>query len=348
MAPHWLLFVEGTAGNAVPHQCPEPCWWGGGLCSALAAPVRLPIAKRLVYSPHVYGPGVFMQSYFSDPSYACMPAIWDKQWGFIKDAGGPAVVPGEWGGRFRPGNTERDWAIAFAVYQRERRLTNSYFWCLNPNSGDTGGLLTNDWTGAGEDEQWKLALLDWINPAPTRFNPDGSVADYGGGPAYTAKGPPPAELLVGTRGAPPPPRSADECRTALGGACAMAAPAATPQPPPPPQPSTEPTVTVTGPGGLRLAVTFVKSWASGARTAYQCVVAITNTGASAHRDVVFDVDATIVEQSWNCERRADAGGRAVFSLPEWCTKNGGLAPGATVEAGGVFFEAAPEWRVRPE
>ena len=23
---------------------------------------------------------------------------------------------------------------------------NTYFWCLNPNSGDTGGLLQNDWT----------------------------------------------------------------------------------------------------------------------------------------------------------------------------------------------------------
>jgi len=59
--PRLLCFVEGTAGGAVPIQTPEPCFWGGGLCSAVAAPVRLPVPRRLVLSPHVYGPGVFMQ-----------------------------------------------------------------------------------------------------------------------------------------------------------------------------------------------------------------------------------------------------------------------------------------------
>ena len=59
--PRLLCFVEGTAGGAVPIQTPEPCFWGGGLCSAVAAPVMLPVPRRLVLSPHVYGPGVFMQ-----------------------------------------------------------------------------------------------------------------------------------------------------------------------------------------------------------------------------------------------------------------------------------------------
>ena len=26
---------------------------------------------------------------------------------------------------------------------------NTFFWCLNPNSGDTGGLLQSDWTTEG-------------------------------------------------------------------------------------------------------------------------------------------------------------------------------------------------------
>ena len=59
--PTLLVFCEGTSGNAAPTQCPEPCFWGGGLCSAVEAPVRLPIRRRLVLSPHVYGPLVFMQ-----------------------------------------------------------------------------------------------------------------------------------------------------------------------------------------------------------------------------------------------------------------------------------------------
>lgn len=51
--PSRLIFCEGTSGNAAPKQCPEPCFWGGGLCSAVAEPVRLPVKRRLVLSPHV-------------------------------------------------------------------------------------------------------------------------------------------------------------------------------------------------------------------------------------------------------------------------------------------------------
>ena len=51
--PSLLIFIEGTSGNAAPLQCPEPCFWGGGLCSAVEAPVRLPVKRRLVLSPHV-------------------------------------------------------------------------------------------------------------------------------------------------------------------------------------------------------------------------------------------------------------------------------------------------------
>ena len=36
--PRLLCFVEGTAGNAVPLQSPEPCFWGGGC----ARPSRRP------------------------------------------------------------------------------------------------------------------------------------------------------------------------------------------------------------------------------------------------------------------------------------------------------------------
>ena len=42
-----------------------------------------------------------------------------------------------------------------------------------------------------------------------------------------------------------------------------------------------------------------------------------------------------------------AGGRALFSLPTWAVAAGGLAPGASITAGGVVFEARPEWRVGP-
>ena len=36
-------------------------WWGENLVGARTQPVVLSVPGRLVYSPHVYGPSVFMQ-----------------------------------------------------------------------------------------------------------------------------------------------------------------------------------------------------------------------------------------------------------------------------------------------
>lgn len=41
-----------------------------------AHPMTLALSSRLVYSPHCYGPSVFDQPYFSDPSFPSnMPAM---------------------------------------------------------------------------------------------------------------------------------------------------------------------------------------------------------------------------------------------------------------------------------
>ena len=48
---------------------------------------------------------------------------------------------GEWGG-FLSGSSAV-WLNAFASYLSNKSMTDTFFWCLNPNSGDTGGLLQN-------------------------------------------------------------------------------------------------------------------------------------------------------------------------------------------------------------
>jgi len=49
--------------------------------------------KRVVYSPHVYGPDLYMQGYFDAPDFPKnMPAVWDQQWGFATSTTGRAVV----------------------------------------------------------------------------------------------------------------------------------------------------------------------------------------------------------------------------------------------------------------
>lgn len=38
--------------------------------------------------------------------------------------------------------------------------------CLNPNSGDTGGILKDDWVSV---EAEKLAILHYLQPTPSRI-----------------------------------------------------------------------------------------------------------------------------------------------------------------------------------
>ncbi len=57
LAPRLLIFVEGVSENCSPIPNKHWAFWGGALDSAAAAPVRLALPSKLVYSPHVYGPG---------------------------------------------------------------------------------------------------------------------------------------------------------------------------------------------------------------------------------------------------------------------------------------------------
>ena len=62
------------------------------------APVILDMAKKVVYSPHVYGPSVAPQPYFSATDFPDnMPDIWNTHWAFIKGSQTAAITVGEWG-----------------------------------------------------------------------------------------------------------------------------------------------------------------------------------------------------------------------------------------------------------
>ena len=78
--------------------------------------------------------------------------VWTQHFGHLV-ASGFTVVIGEWGGIYR--DKDRLWQEAFFRYVRERGL-GFFYWCLNPNSEDTGGLLTSDWKTR---EHGKLQLL---------------------------------------------------------------------------------------------------------------------------------------------------------------------------------------------
>jgi endoglucanase len=156
--PKWLILVEGVSSNVQGDS--GSYWWGGNLRGVQNFPVRLNVANRLVYSPHDYGPGVASQSWFSDPNFPNnMPALWDSYWGYISKNNIAPILMGEFGGRgVDTTSTEGIWQNKLVDYIKQNDLYWTY-WCLNPNSGDTGGLLQDDW------QTWnapKQSMLDRI------------------------------------------------------------------------------------------------------------------------------------------------------------------------------------------
>jgi endoglucanase len=77
LCPRMLIFVEGNDG-----QGKDISWYGGYLALAhpTKSPVRLSVPKRLVYSPHVYGPDVDDRDMFRTPDFPKnMPEVW-RRW----------------------------------------------------------------------------------------------------------------------------------------------------------------------------------------------------------------------------------------------------------------------------
>jgi endoglucanase len=151
--PDLLIIVEG-----VEHAGGASYWWGGNLRNAGTAPVVLSVPNRLVYSPHDYPSTVFAQTWFSDPSYpANLPAIWDGNWGYLAKNGNAPLWLGEFGTRDQT-TSDQQWFRSIAGYLGQGGLSFA-FWCLNPDSGDTGGILQDDWTTVNADKQAVLQPL---------------------------------------------------------------------------------------------------------------------------------------------------------------------------------------------
>lgn len=145
--PDWLIIVEG-----VEKIGSDSYWWGGNLKNAGASPVRLSVANRLVYSIHDYPSSVFAQTWFSDAKYpANLPDVWDAHWGYLVRTGVAPVWIGEFGTRYAT-DSDKKWLGALVDYEVKNGLGFA-FWCLNPNSGDTGGILLDDWTSVATDKQ---------------------------------------------------------------------------------------------------------------------------------------------------------------------------------------------------
>jgi endoglucanase len=153
--PNLLIVVEGVSEYKGQYT-----WWGGNLMGARDYPVRLDVPNRLVYSTHEYAESIYPQPWFRALNYPKnLPAVWNKYWGYLVKENIAPVLIGEFGTRY---DTEKDkkWLAEFQKYIQINDLSWT-FWSLNPNSGDTGGLLLDNWISVHQPKQDILKQIQY-------------------------------------------------------------------------------------------------------------------------------------------------------------------------------------------
>lgn len=163
--PNWLIFVEGVQTYDGSNY-----WWGGNLMGVADRPIELALANKVVYSPHDYPSSVSSQPWFNDPSYPNnLPDIWDEYWGYIYRENIAPIWIGEFGTKLQT-DSDTEWFEYLSAYlggdfnndgtrdipESDEGMSWAYFgW--GPNSGDTGGILQDDWINVWQD---KLDILE--------------------------------------------------------------------------------------------------------------------------------------------------------------------------------------------
>lgn len=160
--PNMLIMVEGVEAYQNTSY-----WWGGNLQGAKDFPVVLTKPSQLVYSPHEYGPTVFNQLWFSDPTFPSnLPPLWDNYFGYLYNSKISHLYVGEFGIK-ELGGKDEIWIKKWLEYMGANY--SWAFWCWNPNSGDTGGILDDQWKSV---VQWKV---DLVAPYLAKEIPNGLV-----------------------------------------------------------------------------------------------------------------------------------------------------------------------------
>lgn len=136
-------------------------WWGGNLRGVKDNPVDLgKYQNKLVYSPHDYGPTVYEQPWFKggftyDSLYK---DCWYDNWFYIQKTNTAPLLIGEWGGFMTEPNLT--WMTYLRKLIKDNKI-NHTFWCFNSNSGDTGGLVKDDFMTWDEDKYAFVKEVLW-------------------------------------------------------------------------------------------------------------------------------------------------------------------------------------------
>lgn len=133
-------------------------WWGGNFRGARDYPVDLgEHQSQLVYSPHDYGPLVYAQTWFNKDftRQTLLDDYWYDTWAYLVEENVSPLLMGEWGGFIdKEHDTTGDnlkWMTILRDYMIEKKIHHT-FWCFNENSGDTGGLVYDNFGKWDEDK----------------------------------------------------------------------------------------------------------------------------------------------------------------------------------------------------
>ncbi|CAN5232938.1 hypothetical protein BH09ACT6_BH09ACT6_12540 [soil metagenome] len=316
--PKLLIVVEGVEKQPDGSST----WWGGGLSGVAAKPVTLTVANHVVYSPHDYPASVYNQTWFSAPNYpANLPGVWDKNWGFIAKNGTAPVLLGEFGTRLET-DSDRKWLATVVTYLSTNSLSFAY-WSFNPNSGDTGGLVKDDWV---TPQAAKLAALRPL---------------IGTGTPTPVQTPAPVSAPTTTPTATPKPSTAPT-PTAKPTVTPKPSPtpSSTPTPTATPKPSSIPTPTPASTPAQVPAVNaewmLQSSWGAG----YVADIVVTSaTGASRWSVTWPDAASTSIVNAWGMDCTIAPRTSITCTGKDWA---GRLAAGQTVRVGlQVAATAAP-------
>ncbi|MDE5937248.1 MAG: cellulase family glycosylhydrolase [Ruminococcus sp.] len=176
--PNALIFIEGVEQSmsgamsgdywGMPDRRDNSpyigAWWGGNFRGAREYPITPEHGtSQIVYSPHDYGPSVYAQTWFDKDftTQTLLDDYWYDTWAYINAEDIAPELIGEWGGHM-DGAENQKWMELLRDYMIDNHI-NHTFWCLNTNSGDTGGLwagfqydINNGTTITWEEEKYAL------------------------------------------------------------------------------------------------------------------------------------------------------------------------------------------------
>ena len=178
---NWLIFVEGVGSYQGQNY-----WWGGNLMGVKDRPIDLNVDNKLVYSPHDYPHSVYAQPWFEGDNFAAgLPAKFDQMWGYIYKEGIAPVYIGEFGTKLTDPK-DAPWLEAITSYisgdldnngthdiAAGKQGVSWTFWAWNPNSGDTGGVVGDDWKTVNQ------AKMAYLTPIEFDFGSGGGTGATG-------------------------------------------------------------------------------------------------------------------------------------------------------------------------